>query len=190
MHHLFSNTTPQSGSSRPLPKTDSEIITKLLPDEKSHGLGSYTTRTRQNKWPIIHLFSDFFGLRSPVIQKKIHTKSATSIVARVIFFWQIPGIIPVQVVLYKKMSFRIRFLQRMFYHPVFASIDHAVSNTKITDYSPYPAITYHGLPTHNLYFVSIESQPCVVSCYNMSPIVLSRRRERNTNIPQVGQIVI
>ena len=37
----------------------------------------------KTKWPIIHFFSDDFGLRSPVIQKTVQTKNATSIVAHV-----------------------------------------------------------------------------------------------------------
>ena len=53
-------------------------VIKLLPDEKSHGLGTqHENRTR--KRPI----SNDFGLRSPVIQKKNQPESATSIVTPV-----------------------------------------------------------------------------------------------------------
>ena len=49
---------------------------KLLPDEKFHDLGTYTTIIMQTKWPI----PDDFGLRSPVVQKTFRTKISTSIV--------------------------------------------------------------------------------------------------------------
>ena len=54
--------------------------TAMMPDEKSHGLD--LQREPRKKWPIIHFFSDDFGLRSPVIQKTFDVtreESVTSI---------------------------------------------------------------------------------------------------------------
>ena len=47
VHHFFSNSTPQFGSLRPLPKTDLEKI-KLIPDEKSHGSGIQRESRKKN----------------------------------------------------------------------------------------------------------------------------------------------
>ena len=71
---FFSNTTPQFGSLRPLPKTDWEknktAVGWKIPWPR------HTTRYMQTKWDI----PDDFGLRSPVVQKTFRTKSATYIV--------------------------------------------------------------------------------------------------------------
>ena len=40
VRHSFFNTTPQFGSSRPIPKSDLDPEKKLLPDERSYGLGT------------------------------------------------------------------------------------------------------------------------------------------------------
>ena len=40
VHHFFSNTTPQFGRLRPLPKNCSDKKSRLLPDEKAYVLGT------------------------------------------------------------------------------------------------------------------------------------------------------
>ena len=42
----------------------------MIPDENSHGIGTQLESCENLKWPI----SDDFGLRSPVVQKKISPK--------------------------------------------------------------------------------------------------------------------
>ena len=56
--------------------------TAMIPDEKYHGLGTYTNQNprkeekNEKKWPSIYFFSDDFGLRSSVIQKIFQTRTA------------------------------------------------------------------------------------------------------------------
>ena len=89
LHFLFFEIFPQNvGSLRPLPKkTDlwrknKTATCTTYKIQTSHGL-----RVRNennfffNEWPIIYLFSDDFGLRSPVTQKKKAKKRYTSFVA-------------------------------------------------------------------------------------------------------------
>ena len=58
-----------------------------LLDEKSNNDQLIGTQRESStkKWPIIYLFSDDFGSRSSVAQKALQNKTATSVVARVIF---------------------------------------------------------------------------------------------------------
>ena len=79
---LFSDVT-QFGSFKTTPKNRFGEESKLLPDEKMPW-PRYITKTTPTKWPI---FDDFW-LRSPVIQKEFHTKSAPSFVARVLMVVQ------------------------------------------------------------------------------------------------------
>ena len=57
-----------------------KIKTAMIPDEKSHGLGTQRKSSRKKKWSI----SDDFGLRSPVDQIFFQAKRAASIVAGVL----------------------------------------------------------------------------------------------------------
>ena len=52
----------------------------MIPDEKSHDLGTRRRIMQKTKWPI---FLTILGVRIPVVQKPFQTKSSTSIVARV-----------------------------------------------------------------------------------------------------------
>ena len=80
MPHIFSNTTPQFGRLRPLPKAYLKRGKTATPDEQSYGLD-----TQRENHAKICLISDDLGLRSPVIcRKTFQTKTATSIVARVL----------------------------------------------------------------------------------------------------------
>ena len=42
--------------------------TCFIADENSHGLRTEREKSLQTKWSVIYLFSDDFGLRSPVSQ--------------------------------------------------------------------------------------------------------------------------
>ena len=87
---FFFSEGPQFGSLRPLLKNNRFYGGKTknrhvhIPDEKSHGLGTQRESCKK-KCSIIYFFSDdFFGLRSPLVQKPFSSKQMyTSIVARV-----------------------------------------------------------------------------------------------------------
>ena len=77
VHHFFSNTTPQFGSLRHVPKTDLERNkTALIPDE-TIPWPKHTTRIVQ-KLNERRIFDDFGLLRSPVIQKNIDKRGIPS----------------------------------------------------------------------------------------------------------------
>ena len=76
VHHFVSE-VPHFWSSRPLPKFDFRTKLKLLPDEKSHGLGMQRGSCTKTTY-----FRRFCVKASPVVQKPFQTKTGTSIVAR------------------------------------------------------------------------------------------------------------
>ena len=52
----------------------------MIPDEKSHDLGTRRRIMQKTKWPI---FLTILGVRIPVVQKPFQTKNATFILARI-----------------------------------------------------------------------------------------------------------
>ena len=93
----------------------------------------------QKKWPIIYLFSDDFGLRSPVIiQKQFQMKTATSIEC---FFDSPPQ--------FSTYFFNEKLAENRFFEPTHQCISTTNCATCAPYFSPY---VFHGSTRHQHFF--------------------------------------